>query len=259
MSTSFSKHTKKTMFTFNMQPLNNTPSPESPDKGKNNTLVILHQKREQEQLVLKQIYQPINRPLAKKRNCPKKIQVESPLPKIVESPDKKTPSPFVKKYRTSENPYPTAKIRTSPVKKIEKAQIQLPRRSHTFALKANAPQQNDIREHTLITKEQQYLKAVPIRINKSILVSKKITSSSLHKSTLAVANKHITTMSDFDIVSTLGAGCFGTVKLAKNWRNQPVAIKMVDKEFAIKMSQQKHLLNEKHFMMSLDSIYTLKW
>jgi protein kinase A len=61
------------------------------------------------------------------------------------------------------------------------------------------------------------------------------------------------------MVAPIGAGCFGAVHLAKNHMNKPVAIKVVSKDFAIKMNQQTHLLSEKKLMMNLNSTYTLKW
>jgi hypothetical protein len=255
MTASILRITKKNMYSNQLKPLSNTVEPITPEKSIE--LAALQEKREQNQKILKQIYQP-NKSIAKKRNSVKKAE-EIPLP-ILEPSQNKSAAIQTKKYCTSQYSNPISQIRASPIKRIEYKPTPNPQRPRIITLHANVPNSSDIRvHHVKATKESQYIRSVPIRTNKSILNNKKISTSTLHKSALTVTAKHVTTIDDFEIIHTIGAGCFGTVKLAKNSRGQPVAIKMVNKDFAIKMSQQRHIFNEKHLMASLNCIYALKW
>ena len=84
-------------------------------------------------------------------------------------------------------------------------------------------------------------------------------NSILHKKSSCNGNKP--KLEDFTIVSTLGIGYFGEVKLAK-WKtylNQPCAIKIVSKENAIKLKQAEHLLTEREMLLSLNHPFIMKW
>jgi len=68
-------------------------------------------------------------------------------------------------------------------------------------------------------------------------------------------------ISEFQLLETIGVGCFGRVKLAK-WLtvcNKPCAIKIVDKEYAVKLKQVEHLIQEKNLLNSLENPFIVKW
>ena len=68
-------------------------------------------------------------------------------------------------------------------------------------------------------------------------------------------------LSEFQLLDTIGVGCFGRVKLAKWLTNtdKPCAIKIVAKEYAVKLKQIDHLAYEKDLLLSLNNPFIVKW
>jgi hypothetical protein len=67
------------------------------------------------------------------------------------------------------------------------------------------------------------------------------------------------TIDDFEMLNIIGAGCYGTVRLAKMKKTgMPVAIKIISKEYALKMGQEKNLYSEKYFLSTLKHPYIPK-
>jgi Protein kinase domain len=67
------------------------------------------------------------------------------------------------------------------------------------------------------------------------------------------------TIDDFDMLNIIGVGCYGTVRLAKMKKSgTPVAIKIISKEYALKMGQEKNLYSEKYFLSTLKHPYIPK-
>ena len=67
------------------------------------------------------------------------------------------------------------------------------------------------------------------------------------------------TIDDFELMSIIGVGCYGTVRLAKMKKNErAVAIKVISKEYALKMGQERNLFSEKYFLSTLKHPYIPK-
>lgn len=106
----------------------------------------------------------------------------------------------------------------------------------------------------------------------SLQNSLKITSSnfrilSVSKSDSLASDKHqqeihnVPHLSDFKLLSTIGVGCYGKVKLAKwkTMKEQPCVLKIVSKHYAKLLNQEKHLISERLLLMSLKNPLILKW
>ena len=68
------------------------------------------------------------------------------------------------------------------------------------------------------------------------------------------------TLSDFQILGTLGVGGFGRVDLV-NLRSDPnksFALKKLKKKVMVDQQQQEHVLNEKYIMQICDSPFICK-
>jgi hypothetical protein len=258
MSTTKNPHQSKSIYSFEIPTFSKALSIQQKKNNDNILLSFLHRKREFDQHILKQIFH--------NHTQSQKISIKSvshqPLPKLTDSEQKHIPQ-LMKK----ENP-----AQTSPVSKVhsiikltkttqQKITHKPPSRSNTNTLSSNKFYSSEALFHHEFFSEGAYVKSVPKNKKKSVL-----SHNSLTTNLLKFANKtnlsdmlSIHTINDFKLVAPIGAGCFGVVHLAKNYLNKPVAIKVVSKDFAIKMSQQAHLLSEKKLMMNLNSAYTLKW
>jgi len=65
---------------------------------------------------------------------------------------------------------------------------------------------------------------------------------------------------DFEVMKVIGAGCYGTVKLGMHVKERKaVALKTIEKDYAIKMGQEKNLYAEKLFLSELKHVYIPKY
>ncbi len=105
------------------------------------------------------------------------------------------------------------------------------------------------------------------KLNKSTYYTSNVAAGVVTEHTAAteVGKKVTPKLSDFELIKTIGVGCYAKVKLAK-WTtaeggNRPCAIKIVSRKLATTLKQGTNLIREKRLLLSVLSCcpFIVKW
>ena len=228
------------------------PTKESATKDKE-IMAYLQEKRLNYQKMLHHIYQPKKCPKSVQKHLSEKLPLIDILPRIESPPKPKN----TKTYRKQINATMSPGLRRHPnnTNMAKKTVIinYAPKRSYTQNY-AN----DKLKSGSRIMREE-YVKAASKYHPPSSKTSLNTLMSKVSISNSSNTEVDIQLIDNYEIISTIGAGCFGTVNLAKSNKGLPVAIKTIKKDFAVKMNQQEHLFSEKALMMKLSCPFIVKW